>query len=112
MSYGTGAGSALLDGPGLQVSTAEADGDLPPQPGSPDLRQSTFGATLDFIEALCDASSGLTAFAPVSCFSAVAFEECSKILFSALGGETVVMHHEDTFELLFGLQICQAHCLH
>ena len=34
-------------------------------PSSPRLRQSTFGATLDFIEALCDASAGLTAFAPV-----------------------------------------------
>jgi len=33
-------------------------------PSSPRLRQTTFGATLDFIEALCDASSGLTAFAP------------------------------------------------
>lgn len=32
-------------------------------PSSPRLRHSTFGATLDFIEALCDASSGLTAFA-------------------------------------------------
>lgn len=35
-------------------------------PSSPRLRHSTFGATLDFIEALCDASSGLTAFATVS----------------------------------------------
>ena len=35
-------------------------------PSSPRLRHSTFGATLDFIEALCDASSGLTAFAAVS----------------------------------------------
>lgn len=34
-------------------------------PSSPRLRHSTFGATLDFIEALCDASSGLTAFAAV-----------------------------------------------
>ena len=34
-------------------------------PSSPKLRQSTFGATLDFIEALCDASAGLTSFAPV-----------------------------------------------
>ncbi|KAK9814469.1 hypothetical protein WJX72_006450 [[Myrmecia] bisecta] len=32
-------------------------------PSSPRLRQTTFGATLDFIEALCDASAGLTAFA-------------------------------------------------
>ena len=34
-------------------------------PSSPRLRQTTFGATLDFIEALCDASSGLTTFSPV-----------------------------------------------
>ena len=34
-------------------------------PSSPRLRQTTFGATLDFIEALCDASAGLTSFAPV-----------------------------------------------
>ena len=34
-------------------------------PSSPRLRQSTFGATLDFIEALCDASSRLTSFPPV-----------------------------------------------
>ncbi len=33
-------------------------------PSSPRLRQTTFGATLDFIEALCDASANLTAFAP------------------------------------------------
>ncbi len=39
-------------------------GDASP-PSSPRLRQTTFGATLDFIEALCDASSGLTSFAPV-----------------------------------------------
>ncbi|KAK9865441.1 hypothetical protein WJX84_000186 [Apatococcus fuscideae] len=32
-------------------------------PSSPRLRQTTFGATLDFIEALCDASANLTAFA-------------------------------------------------
>lgn len=37
----------------------------PSPPSSPRLRQTTFGATLDFIEALCDASSGLTSFAPV-----------------------------------------------
>lgn len=30
---------------------------------SPRLRQTTFGATLDFVEALCTASSGLTSFA-------------------------------------------------
>ena len=35
-------------------------------PSSPRLRQSTFGATLDFIEALCDASAGLTSFATVA----------------------------------------------
>ncbi len=34
-------------------------------PSSPRLRQTTFGATLDFIEALCDASSRLTSFPPV-----------------------------------------------
>lgn len=33
-------------------------------PSSPRLRQTTFGATLDFIEALCDCSANLTAFAP------------------------------------------------
>ena len=37
-------------------------------PSSPRLRQTTFGATLDFIEALCDASSRLTSFPPVSTF--------------------------------------------
>ena len=47
----------------IVVSDGEADGGSPPS--SPRLRQTTFGATLDFIEALCDASSGLTAFAPV-----------------------------------------------
>lgn len=35
-------------------------------PSSPRLRQTTFGATLDFIEALCDASSRLTSFPPVN----------------------------------------------
>ncbi len=42
----------------------DATADMSP-PSSPRLRQTTFGATLDFIEALCDASSGLTSFAPV-----------------------------------------------
>lgn len=47
-------------------------------PSSPRLRQSTFGATLDFIEALCDASSGLTAFAPVRLLPAV-YIACSSM---------------------------------
>lgn len=48
-------------------------------PSSPRLRHSTFGATLDFIEALCDASSGLTAFAAVSIpiYAAVDMVACS-----------------------------------
>ncbi|KAL0039390.1 hypothetical protein WJX79_005779 [Trebouxia sp. C0005] len=51
-----------LDGSqgGLQVSP---EPEVMSPPSSPRLRHSTFGATLDFIEALCDASSGLTAFA-------------------------------------------------
>ncbi len=48
--------------PGVVLASDVAD--LSP-PSSPRLRQTTFGATLDFIEALCDASSGLTSFAPV-----------------------------------------------
>lgn len=54
-----------LDGSqgGLQVSP---EPEVMSPPSSPRLRHSTFGATLDFIEALCDASSGLTAFAAVS----------------------------------------------
>ena len=51
-------------GGGAACLHARESAELSP-PSSPRLRQTTFGATLDFIEALCDASSGLTAFAPV-----------------------------------------------
>ena len=47
------------------VTAGDAGGRDSP-PSSPRLRQTTFGATLDFIEALCDASSRLTSFPPVS----------------------------------------------
>ena len=47
------------------AAAALAELEVMSPPSSPRLRQTTFGATLDFIEALCDASSGLTSFAPV-----------------------------------------------
>ncbi|KAK9837506.1 hypothetical protein WJX81_007387 [Elliptochloris bilobata] len=52
-----------VEGGGAACLHARESAELSP-PSSPRLRQTTFGATLDFIEALCDASSGLTAFAP------------------------------------------------
>ena len=64
---GAGSAIAMLDIAGTAVGMSDAEMDAS-QPSSPRLRQTTFGATLDFIEALCDASSGLTAFAPVSTF--------------------------------------------
>ena len=56
-------------------------------PSSPRLRHSTFGATLDFIEALCDASSGLTAFATVSLPARFkCWLQCQAVLVVVLGG--------------------------
>ena len=52
-------------------------------PSSPKLRQSTFGATLDFIEALCDASAGLTAFAPV-CAAELFLSACPRCVSHSL----------------------------
>ncbi|GAB4820846.1 hypothetical protein N2152v2_007892 [Parachlorella kessleri] len=52
-------------GPGV-VQSDDVEITSPPfsPPNSPRRRQTTFGATLDFIDALCTASSGLTAFQP------------------------------------------------
>lgn len=61
-SLGAGDRQRFVDGR-LQISP---EPEVMSPPSSPRLRHSTFGATLDFIEALCDASSGLTAFATVS----------------------------------------------
>ncbi|GMH36264.1 hypothetical protein BSKO_04132 [Bryopsis sp. KO-2023] len=41
---------------------AASEDEPPPPPSSPRLRQTTFGATLDLIDALCNASSGLVHF--------------------------------------------------
>ncbi|CAD7700802.1 unnamed protein product [Ostreobium quekettii] len=49
--------NAAQCGSGLVIATEDEVLDEPPS--SPRLRQTTFGATLDFIDALCDASSGL-----------------------------------------------------
>ncbi|KAL6768298.1 PIK3 [Auxenochlorella protothecoides x Auxenochlorella symbiontica] len=49
--------------PGASGTSPDPASALSP-PNSPRRRQTTFGATLDFIDALCTASSGLTAFPP------------------------------------------------
>ena len=61
---------ALMCAAGGGPGVVHSGGETPPggaspafsPPSSPRRRQTTFGATLDFIEALCTASSGLTAF--------------------------------------------------
>jgi hypothetical protein len=59
-----GEGSAQRGRSVPELALGGADLASPPfsPPNSPRRRQTTFGATLDFIEALCTASSGLTAF--------------------------------------------------
>jgi hypothetical protein len=57
------------------VTTGEGGGGRDSPPSSPRLRQTTFGATLDFIEALCDASSRLTSFPPVRLLFSCAWDD-------------------------------------
>ncbi len=63
VSIGFSAAGPAAEGgqPGV-VTAVEGGGGRESPPSSPRLRQTTFGATLDFIEALCDASSRLTSF--------------------------------------------------
>lgn len=55
------------DGPGAGGCFSDDEGQLSGGVLSPTarLRRDTFGATLDFIEALCDASSSLTSISQV-----------------------------------------------
>ncbi|KAL4540940.1 hypothetical protein Ndes2526B_g05495 [Nannochloris sp. 'desiccata'] len=55
---GSGGGNGV--GPGSSVDGEEAQS----PPNSPRRRETTFGATLDFVDALCTASSNLTVFQP------------------------------------------------
>lgn len=61
------------------VTTGEGGGGRESPPSSPRLRQTTFGATLDFIEALCDASSRLTSFPPVRLLFCCAWDDCPEV---------------------------------
>ena len=63
MAESEGLGDAAEGG---QSGVVKAGDGRESPPNSPRLRQTTFGATLDFIEALCDASSRLTSFPPVN----------------------------------------------
>ena len=80
---------------GVVVAGDAAGRDSPPS--SPRLRQTTFGATLDFIEALCDASSRLTSFPPVwlslTCTILVATLD-RQISLGATGGDVPLPVHK------------------
>jgi hypothetical protein len=54
--------SAVANGGGASLSGSVTGAGLLSPPNSPRRRQTTFGATLDFVETLCQASSSLTAF--------------------------------------------------